>query len=117
MSRMAAALLLPRSGGRQRVVRPRGGSVWPWQCRDIRSRTVRHAPAPSTGAYWSSRHARWMVEFGTAKIAIFIPSYSSKLYPIVRMVCLSEKDSVIVFVIDEARRNLRPIQPRLSGIC
>jgi hypothetical protein len=36
---------------------------------------------------------------------------------IMRMVCLPKLDSVIAFGVDEARRNLRPIQPRLSGIC
>ena len=36
---------------------------------------------------------------------------------IMRMVCLSKPDSVIAFGIDEARRNLRPNQPRLPDIC
>ena len=64
---MAISLLLPRSDGRQRIVQHRCGSVRSWQCRDLRSRAVCHAPAQSTGAYWASRHARWMVGLGLVK--------------------------------------------------
>ena len=53
--------------GRQRIVQHRCGGVRSWQCRDLRSRAVCYAPAKSTGAYWSSQHARWMVGLGPVK--------------------------------------------------
>ena len=107
---MAATLLLPGPGGHQRIVQHRCGGVRSWQCRDIRSRAVRHAPARPTGAYWSSRICRMDGGTGTRESVVLCRHTVPSCIPIMRMVCLSELDSVIAFGIDEARRNLRPIK-------
>ena len=94
--------------------RRRGGSVRSWKCGDIRSQAVRHASAPSTGAYLASQHARWMVGLGLSEgVELGCRTVLSCIL-IMRMDCLSKRDCVVAFGIDEARRNIRPIKPWLS---
>ena len=63
-------------------------------------------------AAWCSKHAGWMVGLGLAESVELCRHTGSKLpYPdYAGWFACQELDSVIVFGIDEARRNLRPIK-------
>ena len=56
------------------------------------------------------QHPRWMVGLGPVKAQYYAVIQFQVVSRLLRMVCLSESNSVIVFGIYEARRNLRPIK-------